>query len=94
MVVTFLAVLELVRLRLIRVWQVEAYGAILVEAGETRQGLDLHKRAVEREPKVADFRLNYAQALRDSGDTTAARTQFETVVRDFPGSPAAARAGR
>jgi segregation and condensation protein A len=29
-VVTFLAVLELVRLRLIRVWQVEAYGAIRV----------------------------------------------------------------
>ncbi len=29
-VVTFLAVLELVRLRLVRVWQVEAYGAIRV----------------------------------------------------------------
>ena len=31
-VVTFLAVLELVRLRLIRVWQVEAYGSIRVAA--------------------------------------------------------------
>ncbi len=31
-VVTFLAVLELVRLRLIRVWQAEAYGAIRVAA--------------------------------------------------------------
>ena len=31
-VVTFLAVLELVRLRLIRVWQTEAYGAIRVAA--------------------------------------------------------------
>jgi segregation and condensation protein A len=43
-VVTFLAVLELVRLRLIRVWQVEAYGAIRVAAvpsageGERREG--------------------------------------------------------
>jgi len=42
-VVTFLALLELVRLRLVRVWQVEAFGAIRVAAvpagpGETLAG--------------------------------------------------------
>jgi len=36
-VVTFLAVLELVRLRLIRVWQVEAFGAIRVAAVQTEE---------------------------------------------------------
>jgi segregation and condensation protein A len=41
-VVTFLALLELVRLRLVRVWQVEAYGAIRVAAVPAgTEGLEL-----------------------------------------------------
>jgi segregation and condensation protein A len=55
-VVTFLAVLELVRLRLIRVWQVEAFGSIRVVAvpPETEGGEALGEGEAGQGPSAAD----------------------------------------
>jgi len=55
-VVTFLAVLELMRLRLIRVWQVEAFGAIRVVAvpPEAEGGEALGEGAAAQEPRAAN----------------------------------------
>ncbi len=70
----------------------DTYGRILVAAGRSREGLDMIRRAVSRDERNPAYRLHHAAALRVSGDEAGARTQYESIVRDFPGQEAAKRA--
>lgn len=65
------------------------YGWILVQRGQTAQGIDLLRRAVELAPNDAEKRLRLARGLIKGGDKPGARAQLETVVAKTDVSPAA-----
>lgn len=57
------------------------YGWILVQRGETAQGVQLLRRAVEIDPADAPRRLYLAKALIKSGDKAGARKELEIVAK-------------
>jgi len=65
---------------------IDTLGMVLLETGDTQRGTALLRQAVEIAPKTPQYRLHYAQALVRSGDTAAARTELETLLKAFPTS--------
>ena len=56
------------------------YGWALFQRGDTAQGLQLLRRAVDLDPTDANRRLYLAKALIQSGDKPAARKELEIVA--------------
>jgi len=59
----------------------DTYGWLLVNAGETKRGIDILTRAVAAAPREADIRMHLAKALLKSGDKAGARRELEALVQ-------------
>jgi cellulose synthase operon protein C len=69
----------------------DTLGWILVQSGDKARGLGILKdaAAMGTDPEI---RYHYGVALAESGDRASARREFEAIVREASGSPAAAKA--
>ena len=71
---------------------VDTHGWILVQRGDTKQGIDMLRRAINLAPQDQDIRLHLAKALLKSGDKAAAKSELETLVVQTDASPARSEA--
>jgi len=58
----------------------DTYAWILVQAGKNKQGLDLLQKAVNKEPDNMDIRYHFAVALKNNGNTKAAKKELEQMI--------------
>lgn len=66
---------------------VDTYGWTLFNAGKVEESLPFLKRAAESGPKVAEIRHHYGLALWKSGQKTAAKAEFEAVIKSTSARP-------
>jgi len=66
---------------------IDTQGWILVQRGDTKQGIDMLRRAVNLAPQDPDIRLHLAKALLKAGDKAAAKSELETLVAQTDASP-------
>ena len=70
----------------------DTLGVILVDQGDNDRGVKVLKQAVAYAPKAPQTRLHLAEALIKTGDKAGAKTELETVLKDFPTGPLADKA--
>ena len=70
----------------------DTLGLAYTSNGNPKRGVQLLRMATTMNPSSADYRLHLAQALAESGDKAAARTELEPLTRLDKNSPARAQA--
>jgi Flp pilus assembly protein TadD len=58
----------------------DTLGVAQMRYGDAKLAAETLKKAIGRQPQVAEFRVNYALALAKSGEKAAARAELQNVV--------------
>ena len=59
---------------------IDTYAWILVQQGKNDEGLTLLRKAVSKDPKMAEIRYHLAVALKNAGKLAVARKELETAI--------------
>ena len=71
---------------------VDTLGVILAAGADPARGTELLREAIKLDPKNPQYRLHLAQALARGGDKAGARSEIETILKEFGSSPMAGEA--
>lgn len=72
----------------------DTLGAILLEGGDAKRGIEMIRQAIALAPKAPEYRLRHVRALVSTGDRAAAKAEIDTLLRDFPQTAQAREAER
>jgi predicted Zn-dependent protease len=59
----------------------DTLGALLLEGGDPKRGVDLLRKATAAAPNVPDIRLNLARGLIKTGDRQGARAELDSLAK-------------
>lgn len=59
----------------------------MLQARSAAEAVDYYRAFLKTHPKARDVRMAYARALIANKDYVAARAEFETLTKEFPGNP-------